>query len=120
MTVHFDLSEVKALAASLDHAGPKATSSANVHVKAAASRLAADARSDVAVRSGATRASIRVEDGDESSVVIADSDAAFYLEFGTSDTAPQPFLWPHAPAAAARLAKAMEDITPFNTPGGST
>lgn len=113
MSVEFDMSEVKALSTALDLAGTKAEPAARIHTKAAAVMLGNAARSDVAVRSGETRDSIRVEDGGNETTVVADSDAAFFLEFGTSDTAPQSFLWSNAPAAAAYLAEALEDVTPF-------
>lgn len=113
MSVKFDMSEVRDLSRTLDRAGIPAEAASHLHVKTTAARLAADARGSVAVRSGDTYRSIRVEDEGDDATVIADSDAAFYLEFGTSDTAPQPFMWPHAPAAARRLAEAMENIDPF-------
>jgi HK97 gp10 family phage protein len=56
----------------------------------------ADAKSRVAVDTGATRDSIG-PDGE--SGYGADTPWAGFLEFGTSDTAPQPFIGPSSDAA---------------------
>jgi HK97 gp10 family phage protein len=56
----------------------------------------ADAKSRVAVDTGATRDSIG-PDGEGG--YGADTDYAEFLEFGTSDTAPQPFIGPSADEA---------------------
>lgn len=113
MTVDFDMSEVSSLAEQLAKAGPKAMVASSAHMTRIAAQLAADARSDVAVDSGDTERSIRVKGTKNSRIVVADSRAAFFLEFGTSDTAPQPFIWPQVPKAAERLTQAMQGIDPF-------
>ena len=113
MSVDFDMSQVSALADELAKAGPKAMVASAVHMTRIAAELRDDARNAVAVDTGATRDSIRVKGTKNSRIVLADSRAAFFLEFGTSDTAPQPFLWPHVPKAAERLQQAMQGIDPF-------
>ena len=114
MSVDFDMSQVSALAAELANAAPKAAVVSSVLMTRIAAEMANDARAAVAVDTGETRASIRVESSEDSRVVIADSRAAFFLEFGTSDTAPQPFMWSQAPKASERLAQALEGINPFD------
>ena len=114
MTVTADMSEISGLADDLGRAAVKAKVASSAHMTAIAARLAADARRDVAVDTGETKASISVKGSKNSRIVSATSRAAFFLEFGTSDTAPQPFIWSNAPAAAERLAKALEGIDPFD------
>lgn len=113
VSVDVDLSEVAELATELGEAGAKATGASSADMTKIAAQLRDDASAAVAVLTGATKGSIRVQDGDGYRIVKADDEAAFPLEFGTSDTAPQPFMWPQAPAAAERLQKAMEGIDPF-------
>lgn len=114
MTVSFDMSEVDSLVGELGRAAVKANVASSAHMAAIAALLAADARNDVAVDTGGTKASIRVQGGANYRKVIADSRASFFLEFGTSNTAPQPFMWSNAPKASERLAKAIEGINPFD------
>ncbi len=114
MTVDFDMSEVNKLAADLTRSAPAAERASSVALSVVAGKFASGARSTVAVRSGETQASIRVESDGEDAVVIADSDAAFHLEFGTSDTAPQPFMGPQIPTAARALAEALGAVNPLD------
>ena len=114
MTVTADMSEISNLADDLGRAAVKAKVASSAHMTAIAARLAADARRDVAVDTGETKDSISVRGSKNSRIVSATSRAAFFLEFGTSDTAPQPFMWSNAPAAAERLANALEGIDPFS------
>jgi|GEM_PF-3031623 len=114
MTVVADMSQVSGLADDLGRAAVKAKVASSAHMTAISAMLAADARRDVKVNTGETKDSIRVKGGANYRTVIADSRASFFLEFGTSDTAPQPFMWSNAPAASERLAKAFEGIDPFD------
>lgn len=63
--------------------------------------IAAAARRDVAVDTGETRDSIGYADG-----VVSAAGAAVFLEYGTSDTAAQPFMRPAADTASADTALA--------------
>jgi HK97 gp10 family phage protein len=114
VNVSVDMSEVDSLVGELGKAAVKAKIASSAHMTAIAAVLAADARNDVAVDTGGTKASIRVQGGAGYRTVVADSRAAFFLEFGTSNTAPQSFMWSNAPKASERLAKALEGIDPFD------
>lgn len=65
---------------------------ANAARDALGEEVATGARREVAVDTGETRDSISYADGS----VTATSEAAFYLEYGTSDTDAQPFMRPAA------------------------
>ena len=66
-------------------------------------RTANDAKATVAKLTGATAASISVREYEKSVAVIAADEASPYLEYGTSDTAPQPFMRPAADRAEQRI-----------------
>lgn len=115
MNVDFDTSELGSLAAELGAAGPKTRRVSSEQMTKVAAQFRDDARADVAVDTGKTRDSIRVQGGKDYRTIIADSEAAFWLEFGTSDTAPQPFMWPQVPTAAQRMVEAHEELgDPFD------
>lgn len=71
-------------------------------VKEAAERVAQDARQRAPVQTGALRDSIRAErtDAAQYTVIAGDKDAFYapFVEFGTSRTAPRPFMVPAAEA----------------------
>lgn len=67
-----------------------------------AERIAEHARATVAVRTGQTRDSIRVEESDGLATVVAEG-ASLFLEFGTATMAAEPFLQPAADAAAREV-----------------
>jgi len=113
MSVEFDMSEVTALAADLAAAPVKAGRVATSSVAKVAAQLRSDVAGAAPVLTGETRASVSMSvDGDSATVTAGG--AAFWLEFGTSDTRPQPFVWPQVPAADKRLAEALGDISPFD------
>lgn len=60
----------------------------------AAELVAEDMRSNVAVQSGETQASIQVTDVDGGDAVITSAGASIYLEFGTINMAAEPFARP--------------------------
>ena len=115
MTVNADMSEVSELVDDLGQAAVKAKVASSAHMTAIAARLATDARRDAPQGpTGDLKASIKIQGGDGFRIVKSEIRYAFFVEFGTSDTAPQPFLWSNAPAAAERLAKALEGMDPFD------
>lgn len=113
MTIEFDMSEVEALAAELAAAGPKAEKVSSVDLTRIAGELRNDARASAPVDTGELRDSIRVRSGKDWRIVEATAEHASYVHFGTSDTSPQPYLWPHVGDATRALAIALGDITPF-------
>jgi len=114
VTADFDLSELSDLTSDLIKAAPKAAAVSSLSLTKIAAEMKAGAVADVAVKSGETRDSIRIEGGKDFRRLIADSRAAFFLEFGTSNTAPQPFIWPQAPLGHRRLTMALQGIDPFD------
>jgi len=116
MSVDFDTSELAGLAADLAAAGPAAERLSSAKMTEVARQLRDDAKRDVAVLEGNVRDSIHVQGGQDYRKVIADDEAAFPLEFGTSDTAPQPYMWPNARVADQRLTEAIAEIDPLAGP----
>lgn len=106
MSANIDVSELAGLAADLAAAGPKVTVVSSRKMTEIASKLRDDARSAAPVDTGDLRDSIKVRGGAGWRIVVADVRHAPFVEFGTSDTAPQPFLWPQVPAAAQALTDA--------------
>ena len=113
MSVDLDMAEVSALAANLADAAPKAQRASSESMTKIAAQLRDDIRDASPVLTGETRDSVRVH-GTRDLRIVSAGGAAFWLEFGTSDTAPQPFVGPQVPAAARRLEEALEDIDPFD------
>lgn len=111
--VEFDFSEVDALVDTFNAAPEKAKRASSADMTKIAGQLRDDAKAAAPRRTGELVNSISIQGGDGYRIVRATAGHAFYVEFGTSDTAPQPFLWPQAPVAAERLQKAMEGIDPF-------
>ena len=74
-----------------------------------AEMVRAEASARAPVLTGAQAAGYYVEDAGEAAKRISnDVREAFYNEFGTSDTAPQPALLPAADASELRLAVKLE------------
>lgn len=115
MTVSFDTSELDGLASDLAAAGPKVRAASSSEMTAAAAQLRDDARNAAPVDTGELKSSIHVRGGKGYRDIIADARHAFFVEFGTSDTPPQPYMWPQVPAAEKRLADALEAVAdPFD------
>lgn len=112
--VEFDMSEVTALADELAKAAPAAHVISSAQLTKIAAQLKADAQAAAPVDTGELKASIKSQGGKDYRIVKATADHSFFVEFGTSDTPPQPFLWPQAPRASQRLAQALGSIDPFN------
>lgn len=106
MSVDFDASELVDLAADLGAAGARVTRVSSTTMSEVAARLAVDAKRSAPVDTGELRDSIKVRGGQDYRIVLADAPHAFFVEFGTSVMAPQPYLWPHVGTAARALAAA--------------
>ena len=77
-------------------------------VRKVADNMAASARRRAPIETGSLRASIRAEHpGDLTSTVIADDEASFYVEFGTSRKGPRPFMTPSGNEAGRALDRAL-------------
>lgn len=107
------MSEVNELAAELGRAGPKADRVSTRSMVQVAEQLRADIHADTPVLTGATKASVNMKaSANEARVTVGG--ASFWLEFGTSKMAPQPFMFNKVPAAQSRLAKLLAGINPFD------
>ena len=91
------------LATSLAVAPGAVTVAMRAMIRTEAHRTANDAKATVAKLTGATAAGINVHEYAASVAVVASDEASFYLEYGTSDTAPQPFMRPAGARAEARI-----------------
>lgn len=113
MSADIDVSEVTKLAADIGTATARVDGRATVELVKVAERLRAEITADAPVLTGATRASVNMKASATEARITADS-AAFFLEFGTSRMAPQPFMFNKVPAAAERLANALAKIDPIS------
>lgn len=115
MSVEFDLSEVTRLAADLAAAPAKVTRVSSQKMTEIAAELRDAARASAPVDTGELRASIQVQGGQDYRIVRATARHAFFVEFGTGDTAPQPFLWPHVGRTAEQMSEAFAELgDPFD------
>lgn len=110
MSVDFDMSELSRLADDLGKVAPRVKRASSAEMTRIAAQLRDDAQAAAPVDTEALRDSIKVRGGADYRIVLADVRHAFFVEFGTSDTAPQPFLWPQAPKAARALEEALGDV----------
>lgn len=112
--ISVDTSQVEALAAALGVAAAKTIPAATAAVAETANDAAETARGLAPVDTGALRGSIDVTVSGLSAEVGSDIRYAGYVEYGTSDTAPQPFMGPAAdqaePAFIEALMKATGDL----------
>jgi len=108
MNVEFDMSEVVRLAADIAEAPPKLERTSSQKLSEIAAQLRDDARAAAPVDTGELRNSISMSGGRDYRRVAATAAHAFYVEFGTSDTGPQPYMWP----AADRAEQAMHEQFP--------
>jgi len=106
----FDASEVNHLAADLAAAPAKVAAGSPRQVNSAAQGLQRDAQRFAPVLTGRLRESIRVTGHGLSAEVVATARYSDYVEYGTSDTAPQPFMRPAAELAGPRLADGLGDV----------
>jgi HK97 gp10 family phage protein len=112
--ISIDMSEVVALATELAAAGPMVAKKADLATRQTRERMGDEAQANAPVLTGALRASREdFDDGDEHGVAFTARYAA-YVEFGTSDTRPQPFMWPAADRAERTLVDEVDKVAdPF-------
>jgi HK97 gp10 family phage protein len=116
MSAEFDLSDVTKLVADLAAAPARVERVSSAKMTEIASRLRDDARANAPVDTGELRDSIEIHGGKGYRIVRATAPHSFFVEFGTSDTAPQPFMWPAAARAAVAMHEAFaEFVDPLNT-----
>lgn len=114
-TADVDLAQVLALAAELEAKAARVGGGAVDVVRRQGQAVAADAIRRAPKRTGALAGSIRVVtsgsglSGAEATVKTGVRYAA-YVEYGTSDTAPQPFMVPAAQAQTGGFQKAMTEL----------
>jgi HK97 gp10 family phage protein len=105
-----DVSELEDLAALLVEAGVKADKISGERLREIATQLRDDAVAAAPVRTGDLAASIYMRGGKDFRRVGSDIRYAFFVEFGTSDTPPQPFLFPAARRAEDDLFREFERL----------
>lgn len=116
-----DMSEVEALAAELAAAPPRVVQLSSSTMTRIAGKLRDRAKADAPRDTDELYNSIEVIGGDGYRKVRATADHAYYVEFGTSDTPPQPYLWPNASVAGAEMSEAFEKLAdPFATTAPTT
>lgn len=107
-----DVSEVTALAATLTGAAATIDTETGQSERNAAEATELRAKQLVPVATGELRASIHTEGSD----VIADAPHAAYVEFGTSRSGPQPFMFSAGDLGERILEELVaEDGDPFGT-----
>ena len=112
--VIIDASEVTALAGVLTGAAISIEAESAMSVGQAAEATEMRAKSMAPVRTGRLRESIHIEGSGNEREVVADSDYALYVEFGTSSQAPQPFMFPAGDLGERVLEELSEnDVDPF-------
>lgn len=115
MSVSFDVSQVEALADDLGAAPVKVEKVSSAKMTEIAAQLRDDAKAAAPVDTGDLRDSIEVQGGRDYRIVRATARHAFFVEFGTSDTPPQPYLWPQVPRAAEAMTEAFAELgDPFD------
>lgn len=101
--ISIDTSELQALARELAAAGVKTEALASAKLSEIANKAKADAVSFAPQRTGDLKASIYLRGGKDWRIVGSDIRYAQFVEWGTSDTSPQPFINPAAAKAGERL-----------------
>lgn len=109
-SVTFDTAELAALARDFQRAGAQSAFLSAKTLTSIARELRDDARRTAPVDTGSLRDSIKVAGSRDDRVVYTDERYGAFVEFGTADTPPQPFLWVHAPKAGAALEDELADI----------
>jgi len=103
----FDVSEVDHLAADFAAAPAVVAVGSAVVVGNSVQQIARDAQDLAPELTGDLRAKIRGESQGLSGSVVSESDHAAYVEYGTSDTAPQPHMRPAADRNEPRFAEGL-------------
>lgn len=116
MSISIDTSEVYALSATLDRSSGSVGAPAAAVVRKTARAIERDAKANVPVETGTLRESISTSiEGDGrfasmSASIIASARYAGYVEYGTSDTAPEPFMRPAFDRHIGTFERGMADI----------
>ena len=108
--VELDMTEVFALARTLDLRSVEVAVKAAVAVKDASITTRDLAQQLAPVDTGELRGSIRAAGSRLSRTVKARAPYSLYVEFGTSDTAPQPFLYPASDRGEEQLLKDLAEL----------
>jgi HK97 gp10 family phage protein len=115
-SVIIDASEVVALAGQLNVAAGTIDLESAASVALAADAVEQLAKSLAPVLTGDLRESIHQEGSGLEREVVADAPYAVFVEWGTSDTAPQPFMYPAADVGQRLLEELSgNDVDPFGT-----
>lgn len=104
-----DSSQVSRLAADLGAAPVKVAADSTRAVSRSADRTQHDAQRFAPILTGALREGIVVVGEGLTASVVSTAPYADYVEYGTSDTAPQPYMRPAAELAGPRLADDVAD-----------
>lgn len=107
---NIDMSEVLALAASLDLKDATITPKADAAVRQAATVTQGLAQLNAPVDTGQLRESIRISGSRLTRRVTARTPYSMYVEFGTTTQAPQPFLYPAGDRGEEVLIRMLADI----------
>lgn len=110
MSIHLDTSSVHRLAADLEAAPARQAPRLAGAVRQAARGVERDAQAFAPVRTGALKESIRAVAVGDHAEIVADVRYSAYVEEGTSDTAPQPFMRPAFERNLSRFERAVLDI----------
>lgn len=108
--VSVDTSELTTLANELAAAAPKAERVSSTKLSEIAQQMRDDAVARAPEDTGDLKASIYLRGGKDYRMVGSELRYAFFVEFGTSDTAPQPYLWPAARTAEESLFRELEKL----------
>lgn len=103
MDLSIDTDELRKLAGDLTASAAKTEAVSSAMMSKVAKDLHQDARSNTPVATGALRESIYLRGGKDYRTVGTDLRYAMFVEFGTSDTSPQPFIHPAARKAEQSL-----------------
>lgn len=109
MSAEFDVSELDDLVADLAAAPKKAERVSSKRMTEIARQFRDDAQAAAPVDTGELRDSFEIQGGKDYRIVKATARHAFFVEFGTSDTPPQPFMWPQVPRAAEAMQDALAE-----------
>jgi HK97 gp10 family phage protein len=110
MGIDVDTSEVEALAADLNAAGPKVAKLSSAEMTEVAKGVESAAKAAAPVDSGDLRASIHTIGGADWRRIQTGVRYATFVEFGTWKDAPQPYLWPQARRAQTELFDALAKL----------
>lgn len=110
MTVYWDMSEFRTLAADLTAAGQGAEALAETVVAKSALDLVAEAKYDAPVDTGFLMGSIGADINGLEAEVGPTAHYGIYLELGTSRMAPQPYLFPALDRIAPTFEQAMAQV----------